>query len=318
MQLRGAWDRNNPRLLGQQPRERDLSWCRLLPFCDLVKQIDYGLIRFPSLRRKARQRAAEIGAVEFRVFVDLARQEALPKRAIRHETNPEFLECGYHFLLRLPPPQRVFALDRSDRLDGVCTTDRLCGCFRHAEVLDLALLNEVLHGSRDVFDRNLGVHTVLIVEIDGINPEPLQRPFDGLLDVLGPAIHACRSRPMIGATKIEPEFGGDHYLPAEGSEGFADEFFVQERAVDFCGVKECDAAFNGSTEKRGHLLLVFGRAVGKTHSHAAEPQSRNFEIAFSKFALLHCFSFKVLSRMMNQPFWPASKSRRCRSSGRRR
>ena len=31
-QLDGTWDRNNPRLLGKQPRERDLSGYRLLPF----------------------------------------------------------------------------------------------------------------------------------------------------------------------------------------------------------------------------------------------------------------------------------------------
>src|SRR6516225_8736512 len=31
-QLGGTWDRNNPRLLGKQPRERDLSGYRLLPF----------------------------------------------------------------------------------------------------------------------------------------------------------------------------------------------------------------------------------------------------------------------------------------------
>ena len=28
-------------------------------------------------------------------------------------------------------------------------------------------------------------------------------------------------------TEVEPEFGGNHYLPAERSEGFAHEFFVQ-------------------------------------------------------------------------------------------
>jgi hypothetical protein len=27
-----------------------------------------------------------------------------------------------------------------------------------------------------------------------------------------------------------------------------------------------------------------------THAHAAEPDSRNFQVAFSKFALLHFFS----------------------------
>ena len=67
MQLRGAWDWNNPRLLGQQPGERDLSGCRLLPFGDPAEQINQGLIRLERLRREAREGAAEVGAVEGRV-----------------------------------------------------------------------------------------------------------------------------------------------------------------------------------------------------------------------------------------------------------
>src|SRR5216684_3858572 len=78
LQLAGAWDGNNPRLLGKQPGERYLSRCRLLPFCDLAKQINQGQIRFPGLRRKAREGVAEVGTVERRVFVDLSREEALP------------------------------------------------------------------------------------------------------------------------------------------------------------------------------------------------------------------------------------------------
>src|SRR5271157_5776954 len=135
MQLRSARDWNDPRFLGQKPGERNLSRCGLLPFRNPAEQVDQRLVRFESLRRKARQRAAEIGAVEFRVFVDLARQEALPKRAIRHETNPEFLECGYHFLLRLPPPQRVFALQCGERLDRVGAANRLYACLGKSEVL---------------------------------------------------------------------------------------------------------------------------------------------------------------------------------------
>ena len=80
MQLRRARDRNNPRLLRKQPGERDLRRCRLLLFCDLAKQIDQRLIRLPVLRRKARDDVAEIGAVELRVFVDLAGEEALCPR----------------------------------------------------------------------------------------------------------------------------------------------------------------------------------------------------------------------------------------------
>ena len=78
MQLRGARDWNNPRLLGKQPRERDLSRRRLLPSADLAEQINQGLIRFPRLRRKARESVAEVGAVERRILVDFSREETLP------------------------------------------------------------------------------------------------------------------------------------------------------------------------------------------------------------------------------------------------
>jgi hypothetical protein len=43
MLLRGAWDRDDPRLLGQQPSERDLSRRRLLLLGDLAEQFDQGL-----------------------------------------------------------------------------------------------------------------------------------------------------------------------------------------------------------------------------------------------------------------------------------
>src|SRR5271157_2284640 len=105
MQLRGAWDRNNPRLLRKQPSECDLSRCRLLPCCNAAEQINQGLIRLESLRREARESAAEVGAVESRVFVDLAREEALAQRAIGNEANSEFLEGRYYFLLRSSRPK---------------------------------------------------------------------------------------------------------------------------------------------------------------------------------------------------------------------
>jgi hypothetical protein len=44
---------------------------------------------------------------------------------------------------------------------------------------------------------------------------------------------------------------------------------------------------------RDSLLLIYGWAVTKAPSHAAEADGRDFQIAFSKFALLHCFSFEL-------------------------
>ena len=153
--------------------------------------------------------------------------------------------------------------------------------------LTLPCLDQLLHRARHVFDRHVRVDAVLIEQVDGLDLEPLERALDGLLDVLRPAVQPRRARPLIAAAQVEPELGGDHHLLAEGSEGLAHEFFVRERAVDLGGVEERDAAFDGRPEQGGHLLLVLGRAVGKAHAHAAEPEGRDFQVAVSEFALLH-------------------------------
>jgi hypothetical protein len=88
MQLRSAWDRNHPRLLGKQPSERDLGRCRLLPFCDAAEQVNQGLIRLESLRREARQGAAEVGAVEGRVNLKAGMAGIETAQATQHQTNP--------------------------------------------------------------------------------------------------------------------------------------------------------------------------------------------------------------------------------------
>src|SRR6266550_9557871 len=88
-------------------------------------------------------------------------------------------------------------------------------------------------------------------------------------------------------TKFEPEFGSYHHLPAEGGESFAHKFFVRVRSVNFSGIEERDTAFDGRAKKRDHLLLVCRTTVAKAHSHTAQPDSRHFQIAVAKFALLH-------------------------------
>ena len=89
MQLRGARDGNDPRLLRQQPGERDLSRRRLLPSPDCAEQIDHGLVCLPSLRRKTRNEIAEVGTIECRGLVDLSREEALPQRTKWNEADAE-------------------------------------------------------------------------------------------------------------------------------------------------------------------------------------------------------------------------------------
>ncbi len=192
LELPAARDGNNPRLLGKQPGERDLSRCRSLLFSDPGKQINDHPVGFARLRRKARQAAADIDTGEGGVFVDLSGEIAPAQRAERHEADPKFLACRQHFLLNGSPPQRVFALDCRDRLDGVGAADGFRACFRKAKVLDLACLDQVLHRSRHIFDGHVRVNPVLVKQINGLNPEALERSLGDPLDLLWPAVQANR------------------------------------------------------------------------------------------------------------------------------
>jgi hypothetical protein len=109
------------------------------------------------------------------------------------------------------------------------------------------------------------------VRLDVDSLEPLEGSLGDLPDVLRPAVEGGGAA-GIGAD-VEAELGGDHHLPAEGSESFTHELLIDERAVNLGGVEERDAAFHGGPEKGDHLPGVLGRAVGKAHAHAAETHS---------------------------------------------
>ena len=60
LQISRAGNGDDPRLLREQPGERDLSRRYLLSFCDRVEQIDHRLIGFPGLQREARERGPKV------------------------------------------------------------------------------------------------------------------------------------------------------------------------------------------------------------------------------------------------------------------
>src|SRR5258706_10185180 len=129
---------------------------------------------------------------------------------------------------------------------------------------------------------------MLIEEINDIGAQTFQRGSGHLLNVLGPAVQA----PLLAADRIDikAEFGCDRNAFTEWSDGLAHQFLVRERTVNFRGVEESDATLERRPNQRDHLLLVGRRTVAKAHSHAAEPESRNFESAASQFPFLHISS----------------------------
>src|SRR6516225_5564278 len=92
MQLRGAWNWDDPGLLTEDPRQCDLGRRCLLPLSNLADQVDQGLVRLAGLWVEARDCIPEVVAVECGALVDLARKEALAQRAEGNEADPKLLK----------------------------------------------------------------------------------------------------------------------------------------------------------------------------------------------------------------------------------
>src|SRR5580765_4260158 len=125
-------------------------------------------------------------------------------------------------------------------LHRVRPTDRLQAGFGQPEMFDLAYTNQILHGSRDVFDWDVRVDPVLIEEVDSIRLEALQGCVGDLADVRWPAIEPA----LVAAFEREAELRRDYHLIANGGERFAHQLFVREGTVGFGRVEERDTTVN--------------------------------------------------------------------------
>jgi len=128
-------------------------------------------------------------------------------------------------------------------------------------VLDLAFLNQFLHGSCHVFDGHLRIASMLKEEVDDVSPQPLERTLDGLPDAFRPAVEprpAPHAAGVVLRVEVDPEFRGEDHPIAERGQGLADQFFVRERAVVLGGVGEGDPALHGRLGRRDGGVLLQG------------------------------------------------------------
>src|SRR5262245_2439338 len=161
-------------------------------------------------------------------------------------------------------------------------------------MLHLTLTDQVLHRACHVFNGHVRVDPMLIAQINNIRLEPLQRGLRNLFDMFRPAIQLTPTS-LATSSWFKPKFGCYYDLITKRSEGFTHQLFIGERTIDLSRVEERDAAFHGCPDKRDCLLLIHSGTVAKAHAHTAEADGRDFQITFSKFALLHGSSFLSLT-----------------------
>ena len=137
-------------------------------------------------------------------------------------------------------------------------TDRFGARFRKAEVLYLARMNKIFHGTGRLLDGGVGIDAVLIEKVDLIGLQALKGTFDDLLDVFGAAVGRCPLA-IVARIGLKAKLSRDDYLFPERRESFTDDFFVHVGTVHLSSVEEGDAALHGgSDELDGFRLLRCG------------------------------------------------------------
>ena len=199
MPLGRTRDRHDPRLLGEQPRERHLSGRRLLAFGDGPAAAP------PTPGSPSGSPAEKRGTV--------LRKSPLSNvvvSSIRPVRKP--LPSGLKGTKPMPSSSSVGSTSRSgsrcQREYSLCTA--VTGCTAWARRMVLAAASErpkcltlpsAMRSLTAPATSSIGhvrVDPMLVVEIDGVDPQARQRAFDDLLDVRGPALESAPPRRVAG------------------------------------------------------------------------------------------------------------------------
>ena len=265
--------------------------------------------------------ATEVAGLQVVGRGDGAGQEAATERRVGHQADAELTQEGQDLALHVPRPQRVLGLQGGDRVHGVGPTDGVGRRLAQPEEADLAGGDQLGHRADGLLDRHRLVDPVLVVEVDVVEPEPLQAGVAGLADVRRTAVDAAEA--LVARVPDVAELGGQHDLLAPVGDGPADQHLVGERPVHVGGVEQRDAEVERAVDGGDGLALV-GGAVELRHAHAAEAEGGHLEgvIAGAEDALRRWWSGLLRSWAplfafecaRSQALVPAGVTRRSRRS----
>ena len=234
-----AGDGHDERLLGQQPRERDLR--RGASSFRLRRRMSR-IGRFARIfsRREARKLVAGSPSWDRSASLASSSRSESPCRQVPTARS----RCP---ALRRHQARRCVSGARS--MNEYSLWMAVTGCtawarrivrdarLRQTEMQHLALFDEVLDRAGDVFHRHLRVNAVLVEQIDMVGAQALEGCLGNFLDVRG------RAQRRAVAFDVEAELGRDLHLVADRLERFADQLFVGVGPIDFCRIEERHALF---------------------------------------------------------------------------
>ena len=267
-------DGGDPGGLGQKPGDGELGHGALLAFGPGADQMGQGHVVFQGFRGELRQ-GGQAPCGEAAVLVDGAGQEAPPQRAVGDKADAQFPQGREYLGLRFAPQKGVFALHGADGLDGMGPPDGGRAGLGETEVQDLAFPDEVFHRSGHVFHGDLGVHAMLVQQIDVVGTQAPQGTFHGPPDVVGAAVEG-RGPAFFDA---KTEFGGDDHLVAHRGQRFADPFLTGVGAVDLGRIEEGHTVVICPPDQGDHVLFGIGAAVVSHHGQTAQADGRDLQRA---------------------------------------
>src|SRR4051812_7901944 len=313
--------------LREHPGKRELRRRRALLLGDLLHALDEAevLVEVRSLEARVVAPVIVLGQVLERL--EAAGEEAAPERAVGDETDPQLAHGGEDLVLHVAAPEGVLRLQRRDRMHLVRAADGLRRRFREPEIADLPRLHQVRHRAHGFLDGHGLVDPVLVVEIDRLDPEPPERLFAALLDVVGLAVDA-QELSVLGADV--PELGREKYLVALSGDGSADQLFVLEWPVHVRRIEKGDTELERPVDG-GDRLGVVAAGVELAHPHATEADRGDVHALLSQCARFHGrFFYYLAAPAASLTGWPpasppssrattgcSSEGRRSRSPGRR-
>ena len=168
--------------------------------------------------------------------------------------------------------ERQLVLDGDDLRHAQRLLELVEVAVGEADPADLALVLELLERADGLGVGHVRVGAVVLVEVDPVGAERLQRRLAGLADVLGAAVDL----PRAARTDVAGLGGDDHVVVAAlqrlGDQPLVVADLVFVLAVGVGGVDQVHAGVERGVDRADRLLLR--RAAREGHRHRAEPDRK--------------------------------------------
>ena len=153
-----------------------------------------------------------------------------------------------------------------------------------ADMADPALVDAFDERADRLLDRHLRIEPRGAVDVDRLDPQPLQRVGEEILDRRGSAVEAG---PAARGIAQRVELDAEHIAVARDAlERLADQHFVVAHAVEVAGIDQGDSRIERSVNC-GDALCAIGWSVHTRHAHAAKAERGNGGAGSSEATLLH-------------------------------